>query len=83
MSWFVIALFVAYILIGLKWTFDASKHLRNPKQTYFYTPLLSPEEFTPDGERWRRRALRFWYGGSGSRSDLSRGLARSETLMIG
>jgi hypothetical protein len=63
-SWFVVLLFVAYVIVGQKLTLDAVRHLRNPRRTYFYTPLLSPEEFAPQGEFARRRAVRYWYGGA-------------------
>lgn len=58
---FVIA--ILYVLVGQKLILDASRHLRNPHRRYFYTPLLSPEEFTDAGERFRRRAVRYLYGG--------------------
>lgn len=64
MSWAVIAVLVCYIVIGQKVTLDAYRHLRDPRRTYYYPPLLSPEEFSPEGEAARRRAVRYWYGGA-------------------
>lgn len=64
LGWFAIVVAAVYIIIGQKFILDASRHLKNPRRTYYYTPLLSPEEFTPEGEFWRRRAIRYWYGGA-------------------
>jgi hypothetical protein len=63
LSWFALGLVVLYFVVGQKVTLDAYRHLRNPRHRYSHPPLLNPEEFTAEGERWRRRAVRYWYGG--------------------
>lgn len=64
MSVVVFIIAVLYWVVGQKLTLDACKYLRTPTRTYLYTPLLSPEEFTPEGEPLRLRAVRYWYGGA-------------------
>ena len=63
LGWLAISLVVLYFIIGQKVTLDAYRHLRDRKRLYTYMPLFAPEEFTAEGERWRRRAVRYWYRG--------------------
>jgi len=64
MSWVAFFLIAAYYLVGQKLTLDAYRYLRDPDRHYSYTPLLSPEEFTDEGEPIRCRAVRYWYVGA-------------------
>jgi hypothetical protein len=63
LGWLALLVICLYLLYGQKVTLDAYRHLRDPRRRYGYSPLLSPEEFTAEGERWRRRAVTYWYGG--------------------
>ena len=58
-----VALVVLYFAIGLHLEKNAHRHLRDPRRVYTFTPMLDPEEFTPEGNVPRQRSLRFWLWG--------------------
>lgn len=59
--WIVdIAVVLVYFGVGAKLTNDAYHHLRNPRKDLWYPPIFEPEKFTPEGNRLRIRAVRFW-----------------------
>lgn len=66
MYWLHLGLWVAYFLIGSKYSADAMKFLREPHRQRFHSPVFSPDEFTPEGEPYRRKAAQFLrWGGFG------------------
>lgn len=59
----LLLLWALYVLVGFGLTMFTYRFLRRPPHTYTFTPLLEPEEFMPQGQRWRRITLWFWYIG--------------------
>ena len=52
-----------YFGFGLRLTKQAHKHLRDPQKIHLSSPMFDPEEFTPLGNQFRRRAMRYWNWG--------------------
>ena len=60
------AVLAAYVIVGLRASNKAFRYLREPRKTYWFTPLLEPDLFTPEGQAARSRAMRVWnWGGIG------------------
>lgn len=61
MRWLIsVAILVAYFVAGAFLSEAAHRYLRDPNLPRWDTPLLNPELFAPEGERYRRRAIRYW-----------------------
>jgi len=66
-AWLVLdaAIVSAYVIVGVRASNEAYRHLREPQKTHWFTPLLEPDLFTPEGQAARSRAMRFWnWGGA-------------------
>jgi hypothetical protein len=60
------AVVLAYFVIGAILSERAHRHLVDPAFPKWDTPLNNPELFTPEGNRLRQRAMRFWTWGGGA-----------------
>lgn len=55
-----ISLLVAYLYIGMSFHFSAMNGRIDPERPPWGFDLFRPELFTPDGQRLRRAALRYY-----------------------
>ncbi len=62
--WIFSSMVLLHGIIGCVLSEVAYRHLRNPRQSHSAAILFKPEQFRPEGERWRRIALRYWYLGT-------------------
>ena len=64
MHWLLDAIVVlTYFIIGAGLSTKAHRHMRDNDFPIWDTPLYNPELFTAEGDRLRRRALKFWMWG--------------------
>ena len=54
---------VAYVVVGMLIDARAARGLRDQTKIHLYPVLYSPELFTPEGNRWKRISVAFWFGG--------------------
>lgn len=59
-----LAVCALYVATGVALTRRARRYLKNPKRIEFHTSLYSPDAYSPEGQRLRKRALAFWLLGA-------------------
>ncbi len=63
MGWLAPILMIAFYALGKYLSTQAWNYLKDPSRPRSENPLFNPDEYRPEGERFRLRAIRFWWGG--------------------
>ena len=63
-SFVLIAVFIAWLLAGFRYSARANRHLLDPQRLETSSTLVRPELYSPEGQSARALALKVWWIGA-------------------